>query len=99
VFIAQEFNSDENIDIPEWTMIDDSIEAIKENLNDHYFEHKVSAVEVSLILLRRIDYYNRFVFIPTIFLVFISYSSFYISHLATPARTMLGVIPILAMFT
>jgi hypothetical protein len=39
------------------------------------------------------------VFVPNIFLVLISYSSFFISHKSEPARTTLGVIPILTSFT
>jgi hypothetical protein len=39
------------------------------------------------------------VFVPAIFLVLISYTSFYIDYKVAPARCLLGVVPILTSFT
>ena len=55
-------------------------------------------MKATVVFHRQIDYYVRFSFIPTIFLVFISYCSFFIDHSVASARTMLGVIPILTSF-
>ncbi len=97
--MAGTFTLDEKIEIPEWDIIDDDIDIETEHENVIYYDSDHSTLVCEFVLMRRIDYYVRFVFIPTIFLVFISYSSFFISHLAYPARTMLGVIPILTSFT
>jgi hypothetical protein len=53
-------------------------------------------VEANLVIQRRIGYYVRFVLIPSIMLVIISFLSFFIDYAAAPARCTIGVVPILA---
>lgn len=99
VYETGKFVQDEGLSPAEWDIIDDYMEKDVKKIYFNNWDQEYSTVEATLIIERRIAYYERFVFIPNIFLVLISYSSFFISHKSEPARTTLGVIPILTSFS
>jgi gamma-aminobutyric acid receptor subunit rho len=97
VLQAGEFTFSSKIDMPEFIIIDDSFKTTRDE--DSVLGITKSSVEANIVIQRRIEYYVRFVFIPAMMIVGVSYCSFYIDYEAVPARTMLGVIPILTSFT
>lgn len=99
MYTANELTVLDSIYINEWEIDDWEISTDSIDQNERYYDVEKSAIVCEITLRRHIQYYTKFVFVPSILLVFISYSSFYINHKAVPARTLLGVVPILTSLT
>ena len=89
------FKIHDDVTLAEWEIIDEKYE---EDETEGDAGPPASAVKATIILERQISFYIRFIFIPSIFLVLISYTSFFVDHKCIPGRVALGIIPVLTAF-
>ena len=94
-YISGRFKIHDDVRLKEWDIIDDTFE-------DYITQEDVGgdapAVKATIIFDRQISFYVRFIFLPSIFLVLISYTSYYVDHKCIPGRVALGIIPVLTAF-
>jgi hypothetical protein len=93
---AGRFTIHDDINIASWTIIEDTYDS--ESYEEMKGYPEFQGVEATLVIQRRIGYYVRFIFIPSIMLVTISFLSFFIDYTVAPARITIGVVPVLAQF-
>ncbi|XP_045204373.2 glycine receptor subunit alpha-2-like isoform X2 [Mercenaria mercenaria] len=85
------------LQMPQYALLEDETETSSYDLE--YEESTFSTLEVELSLSRKIGYYVLQVFTPCIFLVVLSWVSFWVDPDAVPARVSLGVLCVLTMTT
>ena len=89
------FTIHDDVKLPSWSIIDHAYDTMLTEQISGFWNTGVTA---QIVFEREIAYYRDFIFIPSIFLVLVSYCSFFVDHKAIPGRVALGIIPVLTSF-